>query len=190
MKVALLAAVVILHAVEPTDQDWEWLNGARELAFERFMPLSEDPQAWVTYRSYRDLYQDVPERYLTIRGLGAGLEALLVQPVDASIQQQLLVLHIADRDATLPALLAKVKVRRRRFIASTCPAVQRQLDTLSKLKLPLPEREIIIIHPMVHSLLIDFGGGKLDARLLDDEHPAVRWASETIQRLERCAESQ
>src|SRR5262249_36103767 len=151
-------------------------------------PVDGNTQAYATFRSYRDLYQDVPEVYVTLRGLGDALEAVVVQPVDASIQQQLLQLHMAEPEKPLGDLLPMVKVQRRRFTTGTCPAVRQQLEALSRLKVPLPERDIIVLHPVLYRLLVQFGGGTVDLTLVDAEHPAVRWAHDTITKVQRCRE--
>ena len=180
--------VAALLASEPSESDWQWLNDARVPALEHFMPVEGNTEAFVTFRSYRDLYQDVPEAYVTLRGLGEALEAIVVQPSGASIQQQLLELHMAEPEKPLSELLPKVKVQRRRFATASCSAVRKQLEGLSKVKLPLPERDIIVIHPVVYRLLIEFGGGTFDLSLVDPEHPAVRWAHDTIAKVQRCRE--
>src|SRR5262249_2606697 len=142
MRAVLVTVAAILACGDPSDSDWQWLNESRESAFEHSMPVDGNTQAYATFRSYRDLYQDVPEVYVTLRGLGEALEAVVVQPVDASIQQQLLQLHMAEPEKPLGDLLPRVKVQRRRFTTGTCPAVRQQLEALSRLKVPLPERDI------------------------------------------------
>jgi hypothetical protein len=185
VKVDAIAALV---AGGPSDSDWQWLDDVRAPAFEYFMAVERNTAAYVTFRSYRDLYQDVPEAYVTLRRGDDALEALVVQPSGASIQQQLLELHIAEPEKPLGELLPKVKVQRRRFTTATCPAVRQQLEALSRLRLPLPERDIIVLHPVVYRLLVEFGGGTLDLSLVDAKHPAVRWAHDTITKVQRCRE--
>ena len=183
-----LAIATLLAAGDPSDADWQWLDDARAPAFEHFMPVEGNIQTYATFRSYRDLYIDVPETYLALRGSGDALEAVVVQPVGASIQKQLLDLHLAEPAKPLNELLSRVRVQRRRFAEGTCPSVRQQLEALSRLKLPLPERDIIVIHPVLYRLTVNFGGGSFDLSLIDAKHPAVRWSHDTIARVQRCRE--
>jgi hypothetical protein len=184
-----LAIALALPVAQPSDADWQWLAESRALAFEHFMPVDGNIRAFATFRSYRDLYQEVPEAYLILRGLGDALEAVVVRPVGKSIQQQLLEMQMAEPAASLATFLPKVKVVRRQIPASGCPAVRQQLDALARLKLPLPERDVIVLHPVAYRLLVEFGGGTVDLSLVDPEHPAVRWATDTMAMVERCAAS-
>jgi hypothetical protein len=184
-----IAVVALLAAGDPSDSDWQWLNESREPAFEHFMPVEGTARAYVTFRSYRDLYQDVPEVYVSI-GVGGGdaLEAVVVKPMGVSIQQQLLDLHMAEPARTLGELLPMVKVQRLHYLEGSCPAINAQLDALSKLRLPLPERDVIVLHPVLHRLRIELGGGDFDLTLVDEDHPAVQWAHDTIQKVQSCKE--
>src|SRR5260221_10029837 len=107
LVVALLAAPGLLTAKDaaPTEDDWWWLNNDAWRAIDSLMPLADHGGMSVTFRSFRDLYQDVPERYFQITDLpGRTLTAILVVPVGKSLRQQLLELHLKNRKATPEAL--------------------------------------------------------------------------------------
>ncbi len=90
---------------EPQQDDWDWLSAHRMEAFEALMPLEGQDSALVTFRSYRDLYQDVPEQYFRITQPTLGsLSATVVMPIGSSVQQQLLDLHMQDRTGVKPIL--------------------------------------------------------------------------------------
>jgi hypothetical protein len=185
----MLAVVVVAMfsavGAEPTQSDWDWLTEHRAAALDALMPITSATARVVTYRSYRDLYQDVPERYFSIRH-GQALEAVVVAPSGLSIQQQLLDLHMAEPAASFESLLVRVQVNRVALAASTCPAIQEQLDRLGRLRFTVPDMDMIILHPEVHHVVVDAGGGAVDAVLQQDEHPLVKWSLETLTAIQRC----
>jgi hypothetical protein len=86
-------AVASLGQTQPaSDADWDWLDQHRLDAFDRLMPVATVPWQFVAYRSYRDLYQDVPESYFSIKFIDVPLslenvEATIAVPVGRSVQQ-------------------------------------------------------------------------------------------------------
>ena len=189
---ALFAALVLNQAAPPSEADWRWLDTNRGAAFEAFMPTRQGARNLVTYRSYRDLYHDVEERYFSIRfaeGVSFArdrLEATLLIPTAGSIQKQILDLHMRGRLESLEELLPRVKVRRVLLDAVRCPAVRIRMDALSKTAISLPERDMVFMHPFIHHISIDLGGAKVDATLYDDENPLVLWAKDTFSALLAC----
>ncbi len=185
----LLAVGLLVADAEPQHEDWDWLDKHRSVAFESLMPVEPEPRTWVTYFSYRDLYQDVREAYFTIRsgdGSSSLPGAVVITPVDRSIQQQLLDLHMADRTATFETLLPRVKVQRRELSSGSCPAVNIALDTLGQLRFGMPQRDVIILHPTIHRIVVEFGAGSIDFSLSEDDHALARWAQRTLADLQRC----
>jgi hypothetical protein len=169
-----------LLAAEPTEADWTWLSDHRRAALDYFMPLA-NVKCVVRYRSYRDLYHDVHERYFCIQDWGAS--AIVVAPEGTSIQEQLLGMHMAEPDATFEALLPRVKIRRWQPKKAGCPAIAGQLGTLEHLKFRVPDMNMIVIHPIVRSIHVD---GSFDAEIVDDAHPLAVWADRTYVLLQEC----
>jgi hypothetical protein len=188
----MLAAAPGAQIPAPTGADWTWLEQHRERALGALMPIRSIPRHIVTYRSYRDLYQDEYERYFTIGESEGGaarperLIATIVVPVTKSIQQQLLELHMSDRRATLESLLPRVTVARKKVSQDGCPVLAARTEALRRLGISLWTRDVIILHPTVHRIVADNGGESIDATLWDDESAAVRWAVETLNALQRC----
>lgn len=189
----LLVAIVLVQASSPSQGDWQWLDEHRGAALEAFMPIVEGDRVLVTYRSYRDSYHDVEERYFRI-SFAAGpsfnrdrLDATVVIPAGKSIQQQILDLHMRNRAATFVSLVSRVTVRRTLLDAERCPALRVRLDALSKTVISLPERDTISIHPFIHRIIIDMSEAKIDATLHNDENPVVIWARDTFNALSACA---
>jgi hypothetical protein len=172
----------------PENRDWDWLSDHRSEAFERLLPVEHDG-AYVAYRQYRDLYQDVPEQYFMIRVTDStgALEATVAKPVGASIQQQLLDMHMADRLASFNSLVSRIKLQRHQLTSTTCGALQPRLEALSKVAISIPARDTIVLHPLVHRIVLDLLGGRIDASLYEDEQPLVQWARTTFDALSRCA---
>ena len=186
----MLAVLIAIQAPNPSLDDWRWLDQFREAAFDELMPVRAKPL--IAYRSFRDLYQDVQERYFTIdygEGLGFDkdrLVATVVVPTGQSIQQQLLNLHMKDRQASFDSLIGLVAVRRYALNVQKCPAVRIRLDALSKVAISLPERDTFSLHPVLHRVVIDFGVTRVDATIENDDNPLVRWATETTDALLAC----
>ena len=174
----------------PTDADWEWISRYRQQAFDALMPM-DSPAGIIFYRSYRDLYHEVPERYFMIRtDYGELLTATVVRPVGSSIQQQLIDLHMADRNAPFESVLEQIAVSRVDVAwAEGCEAVRTSRDRLDKINVSLGgRRDIIRLHPVVHRFVVHSPDGQFDVRLTEPDVPLVRWAAQTIDALLACAQ--
>lgn len=192
MFVVSLALGAVGRAQGPSDSDWQWLNDHRTEAFDRLMPIASPPYQFVAYRSYRDLYQDVPESHFSISYLdGATLSlervvATTTAPVGPSIQQQLLELHMHDREASFDTLLPRVAVQRMTLTGSQCPELKRRVELLVRTSLTIPRQDVIRLHGFQHRIVIDMLGIQMDASLNDPESPIVKWAAATSKALGRC----
>jgi hypothetical protein len=62
----IVALTIANQAAPRSADDWRWLEASREQAFNQLLPVAARAGQIVAYRSYRDLYQDVPERYLRV----------------------------------------------------------------------------------------------------------------------------
>ena len=193
----LAASLVVLvldrgiqGAAEPATDDWSWLEDDGWKVVERMLPVREDVGTAATFRSYRDLYYDVKEQYfqISVTPRGRALTADVVIPLEKSIQEQLLELHMADPGATPEELSGRLRVKRAELTESECPAVRRQLDQLSEIRFAPPTRDVIVLHPMVYRVVIRFGDGDLDVTLFDGNHPLVRWAVSTYEAFVACAD--
>jgi hypothetical protein len=189
---SLLVTFLFAQVAPPSNSDWEWLRENRAPALEALMPTKPSDQTLVTYRSFRDLYQDIEERYFSIR-FAAGtsfdrnrLEATIVIPAGKSIQQQILDLHMSDRAKSLDALLPQVAVRRIVLSTGQCPALRSRMDALSKTTISLAERDAFYLHPLMHSIFVNLSGSEIKATLNDDNNPIVRWAKDTLSALLAC----
>jgi hypothetical protein len=193
-KAALLALglFVISQFTSPSDADWAWLNEHRDKAFDALMPITPAPGQLVAYRRYRDLYQDVPEAHFAI-AIGerpasgpAKLRAVVTSPTSGSIQQQLLQLHMTNRDLSLDALLPRVMIQRQTILEDRCPSIRSRMNALAKAKIALPDPNIITLHPTVHRFVIETGGAQIEARLTDSNDSVVRWAADTVKAFQGC----
>lgn len=156
------------------------------------MPVAARPGQLVAYRSYRDLYQRVPEQYFTVQrrttgGSGTeGLVATLVRPAGRSIQEQLLALHRSRPDDSVASLLPDVSVTRTTVDSLTCRPIALRIEALSRVTLSVSTRDLIILHPVVHRILINIGPATIDATILDDSMELARWAVDTAVAIQRC----
>jgi hypothetical protein len=189
----IVALTMANQAAPPSVADWRWLDASREPAFNQLLPVAARAGQVVAYRSYRDLYQEVPERYLRVERVLASTAgevafvATVVVPVGRSIQQQLLDLHRARPDAGLESVLSEVAPCRTVVSSKECAALTANLDALSGLTIVLPKRDVIVLHPTVHRFAIDLLTANVDVTLFDDRAPLVRWAGEAIAAIEQCA---
>ena len=157
------------------------------------MPIAPAPGQLVAYRRYRDLYQDVPEAHFAIAIGGERtasgppkLRAVVTSPTSGSIQQQLLQLHMTNRDLSLDALLARVMIQRQTIVEDRCPSIRSRMNALAKAQIALPDPNIITLHPTVHRFVIETGGAQIDARFMDSNDPVVRWAADTLKAFQAC----
>ena len=193
-KAALFALglLVIGQSTAPSDADWAWLNEHRERAFDALMPIEPTPGQLVAYRRYRDLYQHVPEAHFAIgiaegpRSGPAKLRAVVTSPRSSSIQQQLLQLHVTNRDLSLDALLPRVMIQRQAIVEDRCPSIRSRMNALAKAKIALPDPNIIWLHPTVHRFVIETSGVQIAARVVDSNDSVVRWAADTLKVLQGC----
>ena len=94
---------------------------------------------------------------------------------------------MANRADSFESVLARVKVKRTVVSAATCVAVDEALESLGKLPVSVPERNVVVIHPTVYRFVLDMGGGSMDLSLYEPEQALVRWAKRTFDELQRCA---
>jgi hypothetical protein len=194
LKAALLAVgfLVISQSPAPSDADWAWLDEHRERAFDALMPIAPAPGQLVAYRRFRDLYQDVLEAHFAIaigERTASGppkLRAVVTSPTSGSIQQQLLQLHMTNRDLSLDALLPRVMIQRQTIVEDGCPSIRSRMNALAKAKIALPDPNVITLHPTVHRFVIETGGAQIDARLTDSNDSIVRWAADTLKAFQGC----
>lgn len=176
----------------PTNEDWTWLSDHRNKAFEMVLPLRLDAGEIVAYRSYRDLYQSVPESHFTIAVIrdpgarGDRLTATLTLPSAGSIQDQLLKLHMADRTAAFETLVPRVVVNRQTFTEESCPALRPRVKALSRARIDIPDPNTIVIHPVVHDIVVDTPTGRIKAHLVNGRDLMVRWSVDTLKALKAC----
>jgi hypothetical protein len=190
--VALLSISIAFQASAPTAADGRWLDDVREPALDVLMPVKSADQPLVAYRSYRDLYHDVLEKYFTISFADGGFDrdrliAMVIALVEKSVQQQLLDAHMKDRQASLQSLLSSVAVRKVMLNVQKCPAIRTRLDALSTVTVGIPKRDAVFLHPIVHRAVLDMAGIHIDVTVFDGNNALVRWASETADVLLTCA---
>lgn len=187
-----LGLLMISQSPAPSDADWAWLNEHRERAFDALMPIASAPGQLVAYRRYRDLYQDVPEAHFAI-GFAEGpvsspakLRAVVTSPTSSSIQQQLLQLHMTNRDLSLDALLPRVVIQRKTIVEDRCQSIRSRMNALARAKIALPGHNSIWLHPTVRRFVIGTAGVQIDARLHDSNDSVVRWAADSLKAFQGC----
>jgi hypothetical protein len=189
----LLAVALTMAAgrevAQPTDADWAWLDQARQPAFESLMPVAVTPDLALTYFSYRDLSHKELEAYFSIRWIPGDPSpvAYLVRPVGASVQNQLLEMHMRDRSATVAELVSRVRVTRTQVSGSSCGAVRRTVEAMLRLPPPEPEQELLVLHPRIYRIIQVRGGRTIDVSLVDDYHPLVVWATKSMEESQKCS---
>lgn len=176
----------------PSQEDFDWLDEHRDRAFDQVMPVAWAPRQLVAYRSFRDLYYDVPESHFVISFAPGSIlrfdqvVATATVPVGRSIQAQLVELHRRSPDASLDELLPRVERRTWTVPVSRCPRLKRQVDALLKITIGIPNQNVIAIHPEMHRLVLTLQGAQVDAALTDPKDAAVRWALSTSEVLASC----
>jgi hypothetical protein len=172
-----------------SEADWRWLDTWREAALDALMPVKARSGQTIAYRRYRDLYQSAHEMSFSVtlgeRPQGHATAATLVEPAGRSIQDQLLRLHAADREATLQALLPKVTLRHT-VVERSCPALDAQLHSVPRVIPTVPNTSTITLHPVIHRLVINTTLLDVDATVLDPKSPVARWADRTIAAIRAC----
>ena len=157
------------------------------------MPGPQRYETIATYRSFRDSYPEVKERYFSISYATGDstdrsrLKAIVVIPTGGSIQQQLLDLHMRSRRADLNDLLPRLTVRRVLLDEKQCPAIRVRLDALSNTTILLPDRSKFVLHPFLHEFSIEMPMLALHATFTDEVNPLVLWGKETVDALLACA---
>jgi len=175
---------VVRPAGEP---DWDWLEAARPVAFERLMPLESRTGLFVAYRRYRDLYHDAPELYFKIDLGMTAASASLVEPAGASFQVQLLRLHAENPRASVDTLLQGVTVTRLTVPSGSCPALDARIDAFADVKMGATPNDVLFLHPVVHRIVARGSGLQVNATSYDPEVPIVRWVEATIAAIRTCA---
>jgi hypothetical protein len=184
-----------------TQADWDWTNKEYGPVLDVLMPLHARGGLYVSYRANRDFVTSVPEYWFRIgyesnEKQGYGLQNFFSAHVRIaspnSIYDQLMALHLGTSATQDPAnFKSRIKLRSYDFTEMNCPAIKAQMDKLEKLQMKLPDLNgnVITIHPMNHAFYAQGAEGDMSIVLTDEEHPLVKWASETRQALELCVKS-
>jgi hypothetical protein len=172
-----------------SEADLRWLDTWREAALDALMPVKARNGQTIAYRRYRDLYQGAHEVSFSValgeRPQGHATAATLVEPAGRSIQDQLLRLHAADREAALQTLLPKVTLRRT-LVERSCPALDAQLRAVPRIIPAVPITNATVLHPVIHRIVITTTLIDADATVLDPKSPVARWADRTIAAIRAC----
>lgn len=174
-------------ALNPTPADWDWYGEHKDQALEALMPL-KDFRLVLGYRSFHDNSYSVLERYFGIGNTKVSdaylRGATVVVPVERSVAEQLLRLHMADRSASFDAVLARIKVRRMTVTEETCPAILTWMRRLSSVRVQMPEFDVFLlpIHRVWHRVVTY----KIDATVGDPGSPLGRWATGAFDVLWAC----
>jgi hypothetical protein len=178
------------QGTEPTLADFDWFHQHRDEIVDKLMPLRREAGGFVTFRRYGEYHQGVDEQYFQVWFVGPmvvpPLTATVVKPVGASLQQQLWELHMKERGASAADLMLKIRYERRDITEADCPAIRKKLVALDTLKWPVPSRDLIALDATTYEIMVDYGGGFVDAVLVERQHPLVRWALETNVQLNAC----
>jgi hypothetical protein len=161
------------------------------------VPMKAEGGLYLSYRSHRSLYTDVPEYGFFIgyepRHNEPGLQEFLTARVhiaDAvSIYDQLMKMHRAKPDESAESIQHKLKVKIWTLTEKTCPAIQEQFSKFQKLSIQVPAFDEVSLHPLVHEFHVDAGVGNMDIDLHGSEQPLVFWAVETRRALDSCITS-
>jgi hypothetical protein len=172
-----------------SEADLRWLDTWREAALDALMPVKARNGQAIAYRRYRDLYQAAHEMSFSVtlaeRPQGHATAATLVEPAGRSIQDQLLRLHAADREATLQTLLPRVTLRRT-LVDRSCPALDAQLRAIPRIIPAVPITNANARHPLTHRIVITTTLIDADVTVLDPKSPVAHWADRTIAAIRAC----
>jgi len=197
--VAIWCAGAALRA--QTEADWDWTNKALDPVLDTLMPLHAKGGLYVTYRANRDYATSVPEYWFRIgydfnEKQGYGLNRFFSAHVRIaspnSIYDQLMALHRCNpENQEASSFIPRIRLRSYDLTEMNCSAIKVQMDKFQKLQTKLPDlnANVITIHPMNHVFYATGAEGDMTIVLTDEEHPLVKWASETRQALEQCVKS-
>jgi len=185
-----------------TEADWGWTKKQFGSTLDALLPMQASGGMYVSYRAHRDYVTSVPEYWFRIgyefnEKQGYGLQNFFSAHVRIaspnSIYDQLMALH-SSNPATQEAssFVSRITLRKYDFTEMNCPAIKIQMDKFEKLQMKLPDLNgnVVTIHPMIHAFYAQGSEGDMTIALTDEEHPLVKWASETRQALERCVKSE
>jgi hypothetical protein len=180
-----------------TDADWDWTNEHFGLVLNALMPLEKTGGFYVAYRAHRDYRTDVPEYWFMIErdvnehrtGSQDYLSAHVRFAETVSIYDQLMKMHRTEPQHDVSAMQNRISIKSIVLTEKECSAIKDQVDKLEKLRANLPklQSDTIVIHPMNHEFHFQGAEGDVNAVLIDDEHPLVKWALETRHALDLCS---
>jgi hypothetical protein len=61
------------------------------------------------------------------------------------------------------------------------------MDSLSKVRIAVPERDVIALDPFEHRIVLHLGTLDMDATFDDEVNPLAQWAAQTYAALMECA---
>lgn len=169
--------------------EWDWANKHFPQVLDEFFPLDHEYGYTVSFRSFRELYTDVPEYYCSFTKdyQGNPIEVVVRMADTVSLYGQLLALHRENPSESIDKIKKRLKFKEWRFTEKTCPVVKPLFEKYRKVQIPVPDDSAISLHPMIHSFGISGGDAKMKMELSDEDNPLVIWAKEARRALEDCA---
>jgi hypothetical protein len=179
-------------------EDWHWLDLAWNQAVDSMMPVNTN--SLVTFRSRAGILSYAPdsqatdlERYFDIREILPGglppwtLVATVVAPLGRSFQEQLMTLHLDSPNAAPKKVQLDLSVLRSEITENECPELRVCIKKLAKVRVHVPRLNAIALDAGEKEIHVRTGMGEIDAHLVDNKEPLVRWAVETFDILRKCA---
>ena len=169
--------------------EWDWANKHFPQVLDEVFPLDQEYGYSVSFRSYRELYTDVPEYYCSFTKdyQGNPIEVVVRMADTVSLYGQLLALHRENPSEGIDKIKKRLKFKEWRFTEKTCSLVKPLFEKFRKVRIPVPDDSTITLHPMIYSFRISGGDAKMKMELSDEDHPLVIWAKEARRALEVCA---
>jgi hypothetical protein len=195
MKYMTLLAVLLcgysyVTAWAQSSDDWDWVNKHFPTVLNQLLPIEASSGTSVGFRSYQDLYADIPEySFLFNRDHKTNQVEVVVRMADGeSLYKQMLSLHRDSPDTSVAAIRRKLRVKEWRITQQRCPKASTWFDSYWRIQFVNPSPDLLILHPMFYEFFAQTTAGTMSVTLIERNNPLVVWACNTREALQTCTQ--
>lgn len=171
-------------------EDWDWVNKHFPAVVNQLLPIEASGGTSVGFRSYQDLYADIPEySFLFNKDHRTNQVEVVVRVADGeSLYKQMLRLHHNSPDSSIATIKRKLRVKEWRITQQRCPKASTWFDSYWRIQFVNPSPDLIILHPVLYQFSAQTTAGTVSLTLIERNNPLVVWAYNTRQALQTCTQ--
>jgi hypothetical protein len=174
-----------------TEEDFDWVGRHFPSALNELLPIEQEPDAYIGFRSHRDLHHNVFEySFLLSKDYPANRVTAVVRMADSvTLYDQLMSLHRRNPAESYENLKGQLKIKEWRFTDAECPALEPLFERFSRTRFRPPSPELLVLHSMIYEIRTSASAGDMRLVFIERENALVAWALNIRRAAESCINS-